>query len=91
MSDQWLLIAAVMTPPVLILIVLVAKYDRLYKIVDLCTNWINKLVMKFTDRWIAEPLNKKLQEKRRQQREENLILLRKEQLEKEFYSHKRPH
>ncbi len=91
MSEQWLLVAAVMTPPTLILIVLVTRYERLYKLVDRCTNWIDKLILRSIDRWVARPPDRKMQEKRRQQREMNLLLWHKEQMERDLLSHKRPH
>ena len=93
MSDEWvyIIIAALLTPVALFSVTLVIKDERLLKKVDSCADWINRLILTPIHRWLLQPMDRKMQEKRRRQREENLINLQKEQLEREISSHKRPH
>lgn len=93
MSDEWvyIIIAALLTPVALFSVTLIIKDERLLKKVDSCADWINRLVLMPIHRWLLQPIDRKMQEKRRRQREENRINLQREQMEREISSHKRPH
>ena len=90
MSDHLLLAAVIMTFPVLILIVIVGKNDKLYHLVDISTRWVHVVFIETIERWVMQPMERNRQRQMQKQREEELAALRREQLEMKISAHKRP-
>jgi hypothetical protein len=90
MSDHLLLAAVIITFPVLLLIVIVGKNDKLYHLVDISTRWVHVVFIETIERWVMQPMERNQQRQMQKKREEELATLCREQLEMKISAHKRP-
>jgi hypothetical protein len=89
MSDQWLIIAFLMTPVAILSMILINRDERLLKIIDLCVDRIQRLILKPLSQRLFEPLNRKAQERMRRQRAEDLMTWQIKQFEQQLLAHRR--